>query len=187
MGSYQYTMSMNNDIPPLLGYVSIKEAAKILGISERRVYLYVEMRRLPAVRAADVLLISEEELKSFRRKYVGRPRKNTPPWRISSVENTQFMTSILVGIKPGQEKNLLLQLEEVKLEGQYIFPGTVARYIARSETDPNSVEIVLVWRTTVMPSETVREQLLEDFQQLLADVLDWDTAQYRHGKIVIHT
>src|SRR2546428_7500330 len=104
MSSYQYTTVMDEDIPPLPGYVSIKEAAKILGISERRVYLYIETKRLPAVRAADVLLIPVEEVKNFRRKFVGRPRKNTPPWRISSDENTQFMTSIVARIIGGREK-----------------------------------------------------------------------------------
>src|SRR5260370_11967456 len=97
---------MDEDIPRLPGYVSIKEAAQILGISERRVYLYVEMKRLQAVRAADVLLIAAEELKRFQRKIVGRPRKTTPPWRISSEENAQFLTSILVQIHPGQKQTL---------------------------------------------------------------------------------
>jgi excisionase family DNA binding protein len=187
MNPCEYTTNMDEDIPPLPGYVSIKEAAKMLGISERRVYLYIEMKRLPAVRAADVLLIPLDAVKNFRRKFVGRPRKNTPPWRISSEENTQFITSILVQIRAGQEKQLMLRIEGMKQSAQHIFPGTVARYVAGSEAHPSQIEIVLIWRSTIMPNEVAREQALEGFRRALADVLDWDTAQYNHGKVFMHT
>src|SRR5438045_9546902 len=90
---------MTESIPDLPGYVSTREAAKMLGISERRIRLYIEMKRLPAVRAADVLMIPSENVKNFKRKIVGRPRKNALSWRISSAENTQFMTSISVHVK----------------------------------------------------------------------------------------
>ncbi|MFL5692239.1 MAG: helix-turn-helix domain-containing protein, partial [Ktedonobacteraceae bacterium] len=38
------------DIPNLPGYVSIKEAADILGVSDKRVYQYVRAGRLHAQR-----------------------------------------------------------------------------------------------------------------------------------------
>ena len=105
---------MTDNIPDLPGYVSTKEAAKILGISERRVRLYIEMKRLPAVRAADVLMLPLDHVKNFKRKIVGRPRKNTLAWRTSSVENTQLLTSISVQILAHQEKRLVERLEEIK-------------------------------------------------------------------------
>jgi predicted transcriptional regulator len=178
---------MTDEIPDLPGYVSIKEAAKMLGISERRVRLYIEMKRLPAVRAADVLMIPSEGVKNFERKIVGRPRKNLLAWRISSVENTQFMTFISVQMQPHQEKQLAQRLEEIRSSGQHVFPGTVVRYVMRSKTIPQQVEIVLVWRSTVMPGEAERGQALEAFQQALADVLDWNTAQYNSGEVMMHT
>ncbi len=178
---------MTDSIPDLPGYVSTKEAAKILGVSERRVRLYIEMQRLPAVRAADVLLLPLEDVKNFKRKIVGRPRKNTLVWRISSSENTQFTTSISVQIRAHQEKRLLQRLQEIKREGQHVFPGTVARYIVKDATMPRRVEITLVWRRIIMPNETEREQALDAFRQALADVLDWNTAQYSNGEVLMHT
>ena len=178
---------MDNDIPTLPGYVSIKEAAKTLGISERRVYLYVETKRLAAVRAADVLLIPLQEVQNFRRKFAGRPRKNTPPWRISSADNAQFMTSINVQVRTGREKKLMRRLEELKRSGANTFPGTIARYVAGRETHPERIEIALIWRSTVMPDEAEREQALGEFRQALADVPDWDTAHYDYGKVYMHT
>ncbi|BCL79607.1 hypothetical protein ccbrp13_20720 [Ktedonobacteria bacterium brp13] len=159
----------------------------MLGISERRIRLYIEMKRLPAVRAADVLMIPLENVKNFKRKIVGRPRKSTLAWRISSAENTQFMTFISVQVKSHQEKQLMQRMEEIKCSGKHIFPGTVARYVVRSETIPRQIEIVLVWRSTVMPNEVEREQALEAFRQSLSDVLDWDTARYNHGEVLMHT
>ncbi len=187
MRAVKYITSMTDEIPDLPGYVSTREAAKILGVSERRVRLYIEMKRLPAVRAADVLMIPLDKVKNFKRKIVGRPRKNAPAWRISSVENTQFMTFISVQTRTQEEKQLMHRLEEVKQLGHHVFPGTVARYVVRSKTVQGQVEIVLVWRSTVMPNDQEREQALEAFRQTLADVLDWDTAQYNDGTILIHT
>lgn len=159
----------------------------MLGISERRIRLYIEMKRLPAVRAADVLMIPAEDVKNFKRKIVGRPRKNTLSWRTSSVENTQFMTSIFVQMKDQQATPLMQKMEEIKLSGGHVFPGTVARYMVRSESVLGQVELVLIWRSTVMPDEVEREQALEAFRQALDDVLDWNTAQYHHGEILMHT
>lgn len=178
---------MTDDIPDLPGYVSTKEAAKILGISERRVRLYIEMKRLPAVRAADVLMIPLDNVKNFKRKIVGRPRKNTLAWRTSSAENTQILTSISVQILAHQEKRLIERLEELKRSGHHVFPGTVARYFVKSETIPEQVEILLIWRSTIMPGEEEREQALEAFRQALSDVLDWSTAQYHRGQALMHT
>jgi Helix-turn-helix domain len=178
---------MTESIPDLPGYVSTREAAKILGVSERRIRLYIEMKRLPAVRAADVLMIPLENVKNFKRKIVGRPRKNTLAWRISSSENIQFMTSISVQTQIAQEELLMQRLEDMKRSGQHVFPGTVARYIVRSENNPRQIEIVLVWRSTVMPNEMERKQALEALQQTLADVLDWNTAQYNNAEVLMHT
>ena len=107
-------------------------------------------------------------------------------WRISPENNVLLSTSIVVQIKPDSHKLLLKKLEEIRQEDQYLFPGTVARFIVRSETFPEQVEISLIWRSTAMPSEADREKALADFQQALVDVLDWDTAQYNNGIVLAH-
>lgn len=175
------------DLPNIPGYVSIKEAASILGLSSRTVYEYVEEGRLPAKRAADVIMILLEDVRNFKRGTSGRPRKSVPPWRISSGENTQFSTLILVAIRAGQHAHFLKKLEDMKQSKHYSFPGTVVRYIIGSETNPGQVQILLVWRNTVMPDEQARAQDLAQFRLALDDVLDWSTAQYHDGKVFMHT
>jgi len=173
--------------PNLPGYVSIKEAAKLLGVSDKRVYEYVDEGRLLSTWAADVIMIPLDEVKEFKRRSAGRPRKSVPSWRVSSGDNTQFVTSIAVQIRLGQEHALIRRLEEIRRSGQHTFPGTIGRFIIESESIPGQVEIVLVWRSAVMPNETEREQALAAFRQTLLDVLDWDSATYNHGKMLMHT
>ena len=78
-------------------------------------------------------------------------------------------------------------LEEVKQEGEHVFPGTIARYIIWSKTHPGMLEILLIWRSTTTPGEADREEALERFRRALADVLDWKIARYDEGQILLHT
>ncbi|HCI80939.1 MAG TPA: hypothetical protein DHW02_14760 [Ktedonobacter sp.] len=82
---------------------------------------------------------------------------------------------------------LLQKLEEIRRGGKYDFPGTVARYIIGYESSPDEIEILLIWKSSVMPDETERERHLETFRKALVDVLDWETARYEHGVVYMHT
>ena len=175
------------DLPAMPEYVSIKEAAKMLGVSDKRVYAYIEDGRLPAVRAAHVIMIPIEEVKKFKPKISGRPRKNTPAWRTSPEENTLVTTSIFVPVRTDQLGRLRQRLEELKQDGEYIFSGTVARYILLSKTHPGNLEVLLIWRSSLMPDEITRRQELDDFRQALADMLDWSAARYDEGQALFHT
>src|SRR6266487_5246997 len=90
------------------GYISIKQAATMLGLSPSRVYEYVEDGRLSSVRAAHVILIPIEEIRNFKPKLSGRPRRSISPWRISPEENTLLSTSIVVQMRT---KNLTELME----------------------------------------------------------------------------
>ncbi|HYT41223.1 MAG TPA: helix-turn-helix domain-containing protein [Methylomirabilota bacterium] len=175
------------DLPNMPEYVPIKEAAKMLGVSDKRVYAYIEEGRLPAVRAAHVIMIPVEEVRKFQPKISGRPRKNTPAWRTSPEDNLLLTTSIFVQVKANQQKKLQQKLEEIKQTEDYIFPGTVARYIIRSKTHTERLEILLIWRSTTMPDEAARKQAFNQFQQTLEDVIDWSSVHYIEGEAILHT
>ncbi len=159
----------------------------MLGLSPSRVYEYVEDGRLSSVRAAHVILIPIIEVQNFKPNIAGRPRKSVLRWRISPENNMLLATSITVQIRVGLQDQLMGRLEEIRQSEQHLFPGTVARFIVRSETFPGQVEISLVWRSTAMPNEESRKQGLEQFREVLADVLDWTTAQYNEGIVLMHT
>jgi excisionase family DNA binding protein len=174
-------------LPRLPGYVSVKEAAKILGVSERSVYEYVEEGRLPGARIADVIAIPLEAVQKFKRGVTGKERKTIPLWRIASIDNTRFITVIAVQIRRNKRGVLIDRFEEIRKSKEHLFPGTVARYIMDSKTHPGRVMIFLIWRATVMPEEAEREKALEAFRQELGDVLNWETAEYEHGTAFMHT
>ena len=180
---------MNEDIdrPALPGYVSIKEAASILGISDKRVYAYVDEGRLPSVWASRIIMIPLEAVQQFKPKISGRPRASVPKWRISPKDNTLLRTAIRVEVRAGQQGRLFEQFEAIRQSERDLFPGTVIRYIAGKEQELQSIEIVLIWRSSVMPDEAERERELEEFRKALADVVDWDTAQYEHDVVFMHT
>ena len=180
---------MNEDIdrPTLPGYVSIKEAASILGISDKRVYTYVDEGRLPSVWASRIIMIPLEAVKQFKPNISGRPRASVPKWRISPTDNTLLRTSIKVQVRAGQQAKLFEQFEAIRQGEQFLFPGTVIRYIAGKEKTPQRIEIVLIWRSSVMPDEAERERELEAFRQALVDVVDWDTARYEDDVVYMHT
>lgn len=175
------------DIPNMPGYITVKEAASILGVTVSRVHDYIEDGRIPAVRASHVLMLPEKEVRTFEPKIPGRPRKRKLVWRGSPGENLLFVTLIYAQMREGQEAALMERLEEIRRKEQYLFPGTAARSVASSETFPGRVEIALTWRRTIMPDEATRERALDAFRQAFADVLDWSTAQYSTSKILLHT
>jgi hypothetical protein len=136
----------------------------VLGLAERTIYEYVENGRLPAVRAADVILIAQEELANFERGHSGRSRKNTPLWRISSGKNVQSMILIHVQMRSGKQDAFLQKLEHMRQNSLYTFPGTVIRSIASNNAHPEQITILLIWRGTVMPGKEDIKVALAAFQ-----------------------
>jgi hypothetical protein len=116
----------------------------------------------------------------------GRPRKSVPSWHISPGDNTLLATIILVQMRSGQEAKLAERLDELRRGGEHLFPGTISRYIMERKQYPGQVEIILIWRSSVMPASAKREQALAAFRQSLDDVLDWSTAQYDEATILMH-
>ncbi len=71
-------MRNENDRSNIPGYVSIKEAAKILGISANRVYAYVEEGRLPSAKAAHVIMIPLKAVEDFKPLLSGPTLRKEP-------------------------------------------------------------------------------------------------------------
>lgn len=180
---------MNNfdDIPKISEYVSIKETAKMLGISEKTVYYYIDQGRIKPVRASNFVLIPASEIENFKRKGAGRPRRLIPKWRISSKDGTFFATSIKVSIFTNKQVELLERFEQIRRSGEHDFPGTIERYIMGQEQAPEWIEIILIWKQGIMPDEEERERSLVALRTTTSDVLDWSTAEYRHNKVYMHT
>ncbi len=94
---------------------------------------------------------------------------------------------IRVGVRAGQQKRLIEKLEAILEAQRYLFPGTMQRYIFEEESEPKYIFISLIWKDTEMPDESLIQQDLKPLQAELADVLDWDSAQFTTKQAIIHT
>src|SRR6266516_1858504 len=121
------------DIPNLPGYISIKEAADMLGVSDKRVYQYVMSGRLPAQRVGHILILPIEEVKRFKPSPSGRMRTKAPSWRAYRSRGKLLTTDIHVQVRAGQQERLVEKLKAIQKAGRHTFPGTVARYVIKGE------------------------------------------------------
>jgi excisionase family DNA binding protein len=180
-------MGEDSELPNAPGYMTVREVADELDISERMVHTYIQDGRLPGYKMGRMTIVKEEDFRLFQRSKKGRPRTRLPIWRKSVGDNFQYLTLMTVHIRPGQGEILDQKLEEMRVDERHLLPGTVARYIARNEEKPDEVQIVLIWRSTVMPPKAEREAALAALRAELAEILDWGTAWSESGRVLMHT
>src|SRR5437868_12980551 len=100
MYRYLYHARMNEiiDIPNLPSYISIKEAADLLSVSDKRVYQYIRAGRLPAQRVGHILILPIEAVRQFKPSPSGQERTKAPSWRAYRSRCTLFLTDIHVPV-----------------------------------------------------------------------------------------
>ncbi len=176
-----------NEFPSVPGYVSIKQAADMLGITDKRVYRYIDLGRLPAYKSGGVFLLAEEDVRQFKLYPPGRTRTEPPRWRVYNPRSKVLITEIQVPVRTGQQDRLVEKLTEIQQANRHPFPGTIARYIIKGNPELTSVHLILAWKDTEMPGESAREQHLKALQEELSDVLMWEQSQSSTNEAIIHT
>jgi len=168
------------------GYVTVNVAARIIGVSARSVYGYLNSGKLPGVRVGPTRLVSTQEARTYERRTLGRARTSPPRWHTPPRQNPQYLTILKVRLHPGQDEALEQKLREMRAEHKHLLPGTAARYIARNQHNPNSVMILLVWRNAALPPEEERAAAFASLRADLAGILDWETAALTEGEVLLH-
>lgn len=176
-----------NDFPDVPGYVSIKQAAEMLGITDKRVYRYIDIGRLPAYKSGGAFLLSVEDVRQFKLNPPGRTRIGPPLWHVPNSRSTILATDVYVQLRSGQQKRLVEKLKAIQRADQYMFPGTIARYVIKGDSELKTVHFLLVWKGVDMPLDIAHQQDFIAFREELADVLDWQTAEYKTNEVIIHT
>jgi excisionase family DNA binding protein len=176
-----------HEFPDIPGYLSIKQAAQMLGITDKRVYRYIEIGRLPAFKASGVFLLAEEDVKQFKLNPPGRIRTSPPRWRVYSSRSKVLATEIQVHVREGKQAELLEKVNAIQKANRHTFPGTIARYLIKGDEALSSVHFVLIWKDTEMPDETTRQHDLKALQEELAEVIDWETALYSTNETLLYT
>ncbi len=171
--------------PP--GYISSEEAALRLGVSKDRLYQWVSQGRLYAFNVGNAFTFLATDIDQFERHPTGRRRKGPPTWRIYKGDVKVYVTTITVQVLAGQQKQLGAKVQKMQKAGELVFPGTMARYIYLDDEQGNSIQILLIWKSTEMPVEAVREAQLALFQDYFKDVLNWQTAQIKTTDALTYT
>lgn len=170
----------------LRNWISIREAARQLGISPRTVYGYAETGRLPFEQREDMRMVDAEAVAALVRRAPGRVRTSTPDWHQPPELNPLTLTTITVSMRPGQQEALEAKLTETRQQNTHRLPGTAARYIMQDRNDPGKVRLVLLWRSSALPSAEEIVAAMEALRVYLADVLDWNTAVVEEGLVLLH-
>lgn len=180
-------MTKDRDTSSTRDFVTTSEAAEALGVSYYTVYEYIREKRLLAEMVGGIYMIPRKAVEEFKAKPTGRTRTKPPPWRIYRAGAKVRSMDIRVRLRLGQQERLIEKLNAI-LQGQrYLFPGTMQRYVFEEDAEPKHVIISLIWKDTEMPDESAIEKDLTPLRAELADVLDWDTAQYTKKRAIIHT
>ncbi len=168
-------------------HVSVKEAAEILGISTKRIYMYIYMQRLPGIRVGSTYMLPREAVEQLKISRVRHSARGGASWSGYRHRNILSATQIQVQVRPGQQEQLrriLLMMREADL---HALSGTVERYILEGDAALNTLIILMIWKVIEMPDETTRARELDALKLELADVVDWETAVEKSNRILIHT
>ncbi len=169
-----------------LDYLTVQEAASMLGVSARSVYGYIAKGQLPATHIEKRMLVREQDVATFELTPAGRWRERSPSWHVAPELNHLSVTIIKVGVRSGCDELLEGKLAEFQAARKHCLVGTSARYIGRSQCDPGQIDILLFWRKATMPSDEVQKASLCAFYADLAEVVQWETALVEEIDVLLH-
>ncbi|SRR5258707_735511 len=181
--SSQGTKPAHEHIPD---YLTVQEAAQVIGVSPRSVYGYIKAGKLASSCIGSRVVVSVEDARCFERTPPGCMRIRPPKWHTPPANNYQHLTIIKVHVRPGQGELLERKLREIRMEQKHLLPGTAARYVICGQRDPSLVIIMLVWRSAGMPPKAKREAALAALYADLDEVLAWETVDIGEGEVSLH-
>lgn len=160
----------------------------MLGLSDKRVLQYILSERLPAHKVQGRYMIPTVAVQEFQQRPHGRIRTTPTPWRIYRAGASVRVQQIEVPAYAEKQAELRARLQALAQEQEHLFPGTMQRYICLIERgEALSVSIMLVWKDTELPDESVLEHSLKQFKAAFADLLDWQNARIVLAQAIAHT
>jgi len=166
--------------------LTVKQAASILGVTERSIYGYVHAGTLVGERTEKGIMVQADSVRTFDGKAPGQIRKLVPRWRRPAQRNQQWLTFVTLRQQPGQAEPLASRLERMRRVNSHALSGTQARYLVRNQNDPQEVTLVLVWRSTIMPPAEERAAALAALRADFAELFDCKTAVVKEGRSLLH-
>jgi excisionase family DNA binding protein len=166
-------------------YITAQEAAKLLGVSPRSIYTYIQAGNLDVMRVGTFFILRRSDVLSYQLKGAGRKRMGEPKWRRPS--RPALKMTIKVPLLPGRQWQELDPLLEKVRTGQYSFPGMILRLLGRNQND--ELQIDLIWKPAAFlqceeARETALATLFEEVKGYL-DLLDWGAMRYEECQLLL--
>lgn len=159
-------------------FLSVREAARLLGVSPRCVYNYIARGKLARTRRNKWVMLKEQDVLAFKRRVPLRQ-----DW-LPLGPRLYALTTIIVPVRSGCEARLGEKLVEFHDQGKHQITGTCAGAMSRSLRSPEWLTILLFWPADELPPEQQREQEIAALAADLAGVCDWERALSAEGQII---
>lgn len=168
-------------------WLTVKQVAGYINATTRAVYSYINRGMLPATKIGAHKVVHKDALQTFQRPRVGREKTRTATWKPQARSNKQFVSTIKLRVKEGQQAYLQGLLQAIQ-DGQYfIMTGVTTQRIIQSKDDPGEIMLILVWGKLDMPPEKERLQELVKMRDELNSLFDWEHAQWMEGEALLNT
>jgi len=151
--------------------LSVRETARILGVSPCSVYGYLARGRLAKYCVDERIMLREDEVLAFADRLHAWPSEPFPA----------LMLTVHAPVRPGCAQRLDEKLDEFYQQNKHILPGTSRQLFARNVDGPERLTIVLLWPDAAFPTRELHQQALAVLADDLAEVCDWEAALIFEG------
>jgi excisionase family DNA binding protein len=170
----------------LSDYVTVKQAAEMLGITDKRLYKYIENRELEASKPGRDYLIKKEDVLKLPLKSAGRPREKVPRWNRYR-DSKLLITEIHATVPADRLEQFREKIEAIRSKQRHTFARSIARYIVEDRANQHNITIWLLWKDTELPGEEQRRRDLDAFKAEMRDVLTWEPEDISEKEGLIYT
>lgn len=174
---------MSTEYLSIPGFLPIKQAAEMLGLSDKRVLQYILADRLPARKVGGRYLMPIEAVSAFEPHPHGRIRTSPVSWRRYRAGAVVYLRRIVAPVLAGCEQALNERITAISDRQEHTFPGTMQRFVWSSD---GMFSVVLIWKSTeASPASLDRD--MGAFRGALADLINWDKATTSTSEVGAHT
>ncbi len=159
-------------------FISVREAARLLGISQQRVYGYLTRGKLTRRMIDERVMLKEAEVLAFASELQQCSSTGVRAWEFPGSASCS-LTTILVSVRPDGETLLDSKLAEIHAQNKHQIAGTCSQVISRS---PGRLLILLFWPDEACPPAEQREQEIAALVTDLSEACDWSTALITDGR-----
>ena len=98
-------------------------------------------------------LLAEDDVRQIKLNPPGRTRVEPPRWRVYNPRSNVLVIEIQAPVHAGQQDRLAEKLKENQQANRHTFPGTIARYVIKGNSELTSIHLILAWKDTEMPDD----------------------------------